>query len=124
MCYAASCNPLCGDCRPKRIVQARCPSCGFTNEMSRDEYLALFELPHKKGIADQKIAERGGVAQPVCIGCGEDLLEAFRVAVEPADCLSNRVVCGFPCGRRYDPYREDARPCPTMVPLGKITARE
>ena len=124
MCYAASCNPLCGDCRPKRIVQARCPSCGFTNEMSRDEYLYLFELPHRKGIADQKIAERGGVELPECIACGSDLTETFRLAVEPAECNSNRVVCGFPCGRRHDPYREDARPCPTMVPLGKITARE
>lgn len=120
MCYAASCNPLCGDCRPRRIVQARCPDCGFTNEMSRDEYLYLFELPHRKGVADQKIAERGGVEPPFCKACGAAMAEAFQAAVEPAECHSNRVICGFPCGRSKDPYREDARPCPTMVPLGRV----
>ena len=119
MCYAASCNPLCGDCRPKRIVQVHCPECGLLAEMSRDEYLIYFELPHRKGIMGKKIIERGGVSTPRCAGCGIDLTEAFREAVQPAECKSNRIICGFPCGRKNDPYREDSRACPTMVPLGK-----
>ena len=81
MCYAASCNPLCGDCRPKRIVQAHCPECGLLAEMSRDEYLIYFDLPHRKSVMEKKIIERGGVSTPTCTGCGVDLTEAFREAV-------------------------------------------
>ena len=120
MCYAASCNPLCGDCRPKRIVQTHCPECGLLAEMSRDEYLIYFELPHRKSVMEKKIIERGGVAVPKCAGCGADLTEAFDAAIQPAECRSNRIVCGFPCGRKNDPYREGSRGCPTMVPLGKL----
>lgn len=120
MCYAASCNPKCGNCRPKRIVEARCPECGFENEMTREEYLILFDLPHKKSILEQKIIERGGVESPVCALCGADTVSAFESAVVPRECKSNRVVCGFPCGRSDDPYRKGGLPCPTMVPVGKL----
>ena len=68
----------------------------------------------------KKIIERGGVSTPTCVGCGVDLTEAFREAVQPAECKSNRIICGFPCGRKNDPYREGSRGCPTMVPLGKL----
>lgn len=119
MCYASSCNPLCGDCRPKRIVQISCPECTATNSITRDEYLVLFDLPHRKSVMDKKIAERGGVERPTCTVCGADLLQAFDDAVTPAECKGNRVICGFPCGRRNDPYREGSRPCATMVPVGK-----
>ena len=123
MCYASSCNPLCGNCRPKRIVQVVCPSCGFSNEITRDEYLIMFGLPHKQSVLEKKILERGGVARPACSACGEDLLEVFRNAIVPAECIGNRVICGFPCGRKDDPYREGAMPCPTMVPVGKPASR-
>ena len=120
MCYAASCNPKCGNCRPKRIVEARCPKCGLDNEMTREEYLILFDLPHKKSILERKILERGGVEPPVCASCGADMTTAFKNAVAPRECKSNRVVCGFPCGRCDDMYREGSLPCPTMVPVGKL----
>lgn len=120
MCYASSCNPLCGNCRPKRIVQATCPGCGAQNEMTREEYLILFELPHRQNVIEKKIIERGGVKPPLCSVCGQDLRQAFDDAVVPRGCKSNRVVCGYPCGRSEDPYRPDALPCPTMVPLGKL----
>ncbi|MBO4353013.1 MAG: hypothetical protein J5818_05925 [Eggerthellaceae bacterium] len=123
MCYAASCNPRCGNCRPKGIVEARCSQCGLDNEMSREEYLILFDLPHKKSILELKMLERGGVESPVCASCGADMKAAFEGAVVPKECKSNRVICGFPCGRADDPYREDALPCPTMVPLGKPDSR-
>lgn len=120
MCYASSCNPLCGNCRPKRIVQVSCPECGVHAQMSREEYLVFFGLPFRKNILAEKIAERG-VAEPTCSCCGASLVETFRKAVVPEECKSNRVICGFPCGRKDDPYREDALPCPTMVPLGRAT---
>lgn len=120
MCYAASCNPLCGDCRPKRIVQVRCPECGAVAQMTRDEYLLYFDLPHRKSVLEQKIVERGGVPDPLCGQCGAALTEAFRAEIQPAECKSNRILCGFPCGRKSDPYREGSRGCPTMVPLGKL----
>jgi len=88
--------------------------------MSRDEYLVFFELPHRKSVMGKKIVERGGVAAPKCAGCGASLVETFREAVQPAPCHSNRIVCGFPCGRKNDPYREGSRGCPTMVPLDKL----
>lgn len=119
MCYASSCNPLCGDCRPKRIVQVECPRCGSNAQVTREEYLFLFDLPHRKSVMDRKIEERGGVPQPICQLCGADLLETFERAVVPAECKGNGVICGFPCGRRNDPPRAGARPCPTMVPVGK-----
>ena len=119
MCYAASCNPECGRCRPKRIVRAACPNCGLAATMGREEYLIYFDLPHRKNVLEQKIIDRGGVSTPTCASCGADLTETFREAVQPAICQPSRVVCGFPCGRKDDPYRPDAGPCPTMVPLGK-----
>lgn len=119
MCYAASCNPLCGSCRPKRIVQINCPECGGLAEMGRDEFLLYFDLPHRKSVLEQKIVERGGVDAPKCVSCGADLSEAFRAAVPSAPCNSTGIICGFPCGRKDDPYHE-GRKCPTMVPLGKI----
>ena len=120
MCYAASCDPRCGKCRPKRLVEVACPSCGFTNSMSREEYLLFFDLPHRKNILEQKILERGGVPAPICSMCGEPLAEAFKAAIVPRECSLNRVVCGFPCGRSDEPYREGALSCPTMVPLSKV----
>ena len=122
MCYAASCNPLCGNCRPKRIVEVPCPACSMPNSITREEYLILFDLPHRQSVLEKKIIERGGVKPPTCKACGADLLEAFRGAVQAAECKENRVICGFPCGRSEDPYREGAKPCPTMVPLGKPVA--
>ena len=49
----------------------------------------------------------------------EPMIEAFRAAVPSAPCNSTGIICGFPCGRKDDPYHE-GRKCPTMVPLGKI----
>lgn len=109
MCYAASCNPLCGDCRPKRIVQAPCPQCSHVCSITRDEYLVLFNLPHKQSVMDRKIQERGGVERPACPACGADMLDAFDAAVTPAVCKGNRVVCGFPCGRATRTARAHGR---------------
>ena len=88
--------------------------------MSREEYLLLFDLPHKKNILEQKIIERGGVEEPTCMMCGQPLTDAFKAAVEPRACSVSRIVCGFPCGRSEEPYREGSLPCPTMVPVGKL----
>lgn len=101
-------------------MQAVCPACGFPNEISREEYLILFDLPHEPSILERKIIERGGVSRPACAVCGEDLTEAFRAAVVPSECLSERIVCGYPCGRKDDPFREDALPCSTMVKLADL----
>lgn len=120
MCYASSCNPRCGDCRPKRIIDAQCPECGADNEMSREAYLILFDLPHKQTILEKKMRERGDVVAPVCAICGADLRDAFEAAVQPAECTRSRIICGYPCGRRSEPYREDAGRCPHMVPVGKL----
>lgn len=120
MCYAASCNPTCGKCRPKRIVEAPCPSCGAVGTIGREEFLLLFDLPHRKNVMDEKIIERGGPAAPSCKFCGADMAEAFRKAVEPLPCEKSRIVCGFPCGGRMEPYREGAARCVHMVPVGKL----
>ena len=120
MCYASSCNPLCGNCRPKRIVHVSCPECGAHAQMSREEYLVFFGLPFRKNILAEKIAERG-VAEPTCSCCGANLVETFRKAVAPEECKSNGVICGFPWGIKYDPYGVDAVRGPTIVPLGRVT---
>lgn len=120
MCYAASCNPTCGKCKPKRIIQAACPACGKVEEMSREEYLLLFDLPHRHTVMDRKIMEKGGPAKPECSMCDTDMTESFRDAVEPLPCQKSRVLCGYPCGGRTEPYREGVSPCMQMVPLGKL----
>ena len=120
MCYASSCDPRCGKCRPKRLVEAACPVCGFTNSMTREEYLLFFELPHEKNILEQKLIERGGVQAPTCTMCGAGLTPTFAAAVQPRECLRNCIVCGFPCGRCEEPYQEGLLPCSTMVPVGKL----
>lgn len=122
MCYAASCDPRCGKCRPRRIVEAACPACGHLGSITREEYLLLFDLPHKRNVMEEKIIERGGVEHPVCPMCGADLVETFRAAVVPKPCHVSRIVCGFPCGRCNEPFREGCLPCPTMVPVGKLPA--
>lgn len=91
--------------------------------MGREEYLIYFGLPHRKNVLEQRIIDRGGVGAPACASCGLDLAEAFRDAVHPAACRPSGIVCGFPCGRKDDPYRPDAGACPTMVPLGKAEPR-
>ncbi len=120
MCYAASCNPACGKCRPKRIVEIACPECGAPNSITREEYLLLFDLPHRKSILDTKLIERGGIGTPSCKACGRDLTLAYEEAVNPAPCHLQRIICGFPCGRSIEPHKDDTPPCRTMVPLGKL----
>lgn len=120
MCYAASCNPLCGQCRPKRIVEASCPQCGAPRSMTREEYLIYFDLPHRASVLERKMLERGGVETPRCESCGCDMTEAFRAAVQPAPCRLHRVICGFPCGRSAEPHKEGTPPCKTVVPLGRL----
>ena len=120
MCYAASCNPLCGRCRPRRIVEVGCPQCGAPRSMTREEYLVYFGLPHRRSVLERKIEERGGAEAPRCESCGKDLTEAFRGAVAPAPCHLQRVICGFPCGRRDEPRKDGTPPCATMVPLGRL----
>lgn len=120
MCYAASCDPRCGQCRPKRIVEADCPRCGAPSSMTREEYLVYFELPHRASIMEKKMLERGGVGAPRCASCGCDLMKAFKAAVPPEPCRLQQVLCGFPCGRRNEPRKGDAPPCPTMVPLARL----
>jgi hypothetical protein len=120
MCYAASCNPTCGKCRPKRIIQASCPVCGKTEEMTREEYLLFFNLPHRRNVMDRKIIEEGGPSTPRCAMCGADMTALFKEAVKPLPCRKSRVVCGYPCGGCNEPYREGAMPCAQMVPLEMI----
>ena len=120
MCYASSCNPTCGNCRPKRLIEAYCPACGATNSLNREEYLIVFKLPHKKNVLEKKILERGGVPRPSCKQCGADMYDVFDAAVTPEPCTKSRVICGFPCGRHVEPYVEGSMPCPTMVPVGKL----
>lgn len=104
MCYPASCDPRCGKCRPRRIVEVDCPACGYCSSITREEFLVFFGLPHKRNVMEMKILEHGGVETPRCPMCGTDLSEVFRVAVPATPCRANRVVCGFPCGRCDDPY--------------------
>lgn len=120
MCYAASCNPTCGRCRPKGIVEINCPECGMPNSMTREEYLLFFDLPHRKSILEKKMLERGGVGAPSCKACGRKLAEPFRRAIAPKPCNPQQVICGFPCGRSDEPREEGTPPCKTMVPLGKL----
>ena len=120
MCYAASCNPRCGDCRPRRIIDATCPVCGMENEMGREEFLILSGRPHKPSIMERKMIERGGVEEPTCRICGTNLLEAFEAAVVPLPCTRSRITCGFPCGRRNEPHIDGVPPCLHMVPMGKL----
>lgn len=120
MCYAASCNPSCGQCRPKRIFTVHCPDCGAPREVTREEYLILFDLPHRKNPIERKLIERGAGETPYCKGCGRDLTETVRGAIVPAPCRAQRILCGFPCGRSSEPEREGAMPCPTMVPLQRL----
>lgn len=120
MCYAASCDPRCGLCRPRRIVEADCPRCGAPHVMTREEYLVYFELPHRPSIMEKKMLERGAVEAPRCTSCGYDLEEVFEVAVSPEPCSLQQVLCGFPCGRRNESRREDTSPCQTMVPLARL----
>jgi len=120
MCYASSCNPRCGDCRPKRIVDATCPECGMPAEMSREQYLVVYKLLHKPSIIEKKMLERGEIAEPTCKFCGTNLTETFRGVIQPAPCTRSRIVCGFPCGRRTEPRIEGVPQCPHMVPVGKL----
>ena len=119
MCYAASCNPTCGKCRPKRIILAQCEQCGTECSLCREEYLLLFNLPHKANVMEKKIIERGGAVMPHCKTCGEDMTETFRKAVEPLPCSKSQIICGFPCGGRIEPHRDGIPQCPNMVPVGR-----
>lgn len=120
MCYAASCNPTCGKCRPKRIVEATCPQCGGACSMGREEYLLFFGLPHKHSVIDEKILARGGSAAPTCKFCGADMVKPFKDAVVPEVCKKSQVLCGFPCGGRFEEPRKGVRPCQHMVPLKRV----
>lgn len=119
MCYA--CNPSCGLCKPKRVISVTCPVCGAPSSLRREEYLLAFKLPHRLSILEKKIQEKGGVAEPVCQGCGTNLANCFREAVEPKPCLKQGIVCGYPCGRHGEtPDVSKSAPCPFQVPLSKI----
>lgn len=121
MCYA--CNPSCGRCRPKRVISVECPQCGAPHSLSREEFLLLFDLPHKKSILERKMIERDGVQAPACGVCGASLAEAFRQAVEPRECKRSRIVCGYPCGRCDEVAEEGTAPeapCAFMVPLRRL----
>lgn len=121
MCYAGSCNPSCGKCRPRRIVEVCCPRCGSANSLTREEYLIGFDLPHRMSIPEKKMLEKGTVKAPVCASCTADLSEVYRNAVPPRNCHLQNVLCGFPCGRSSEPFDPKAPKCQTMVPLGKMT---
>lgn len=87
--------------------------------MTREEYLILFDLPHRKCVLDRKILERGGVDDPLCKMCHHPLRRTYEHAVKAEPCHLQKIICGFPCGRK-DERREDAAPpCRTMVPLGR-----
>lgn len=90
----------------------------------REEYLNIFDLPHRKNILEKKLLERGSIKDPVCPICGHDLMETFREAVQPLPCQKSRVVCGYPCGGRFDPYVEGGPKCQTMVPVGTYDESE
>lgn len=122
MCYAASCTPTCGKCRPKRIVEVSCPECGAMDSRTREEYLILFDLPHRKSVLDRKIIERGGVDEPMCKMCHYPLMETYKHAVKAEPCHLQGVLCGFPCGRKDECGEDATPPCRTMVPLGKCEA--
>ena len=119
MCYASSCQPLCGKCKPPRLKAAHCPECGQENYIGREEFLILTELPHRENLIEKKLMERGGVEWPVCTGCGTDLEDAFRAAVVPLACTRSAITCGWPCGLHVEPRQKTGNPCPNMVPLGK-----
>ena len=124
MCYASACNPTCGKCRPKGIIEVVCPECGVICRMTREEYLIYFELPHRKTVFDRKIIERGGVQPPVCETCNAALTETFRAAVSPLPCRKSGVMCGYPCGGRFDQPSANGASCPTVVPVGKYDPAE
>lgn len=124
MCYASSCDPTCGKCKPKAIIRISCPECGAPVQLLREEYLNIFSLPHKKNIMEKKLLERGAIKEPVCAVCNCSLLEAFRQAVKPLPCQKSQIVCGYPCGGRFDPYVDDGYRCQTMVPVGTFNPDE
>ena len=117
MCYA--CNPQCGRCKPRRSVSVNCPVCKAVNSMRREEFLLLFELPHRKNALESKLLERGGVAEPTCALCGEALRDTFEAAVTPRECTRIGIVCGYPCGL-VDQPPQSIEKCPFMVPLERI----
>ena len=120
MCYAGGCNPKCGKCQPRRIIEVNCPQCGGTNDWRREEYLLYFNLPHRKSIIEEKMLEKGPILAPHCKHCGADLTETFKNEIQPTPCHLTGIICGFPCGRKDEEPREGAQPCKTMVPLGKL----
>ncbi len=120
MCYAASCDPHCGQCRPKRIIEVTCPRCGSPHSLTREEYLICFNLPHQKSIMEKKMLERGRVGMPRCPSCSYDLAAEYEGAVPPEPCHLQQVICGFPCGRKNEARKENTPPCRTMVPLGRL----
>lgn len=117
MCYACS---SCGLCKPKRVISIMCPACGAPHTLKREEFLLLFDLPHRLNVLEKHMLERGGVPDPVCSVCGTTLTETFDAAVTPRPCKSSGIVCGYPCGRSEEEPDADAAPCPFQVPLGKI----
>lgn len=88
--------------------------------MTREEFLIVFDLPHRQNIVEKKLRERGTMPQPICRSCGQDLKSEYQAAVPPSPCLNQQVICGFPCGRSVDPKTADTVPCPTVVPLGRL----
>lgn len=120
MCYTSSCDPRCGKCIPKKVVDLLCPECCSLNLISRESFLNTFELPHKRTLAEEGSFQRDGSSEPVCRQCGADLRETLRAAVEPQECQRSRIVCAYPCGRRNEPFVDDGQPCEHMVPLSRL----
>ena len=124
MCYASSCNPECGRCKPRRIVRIRCPKCAASCTVGREEYLIASGLPHKRNIIEEKILERGGPGELRCETCGAPLIDTFREAVTPLPCTFSGIVCGYPCGNHTSKPPRSGHRCPNMVPLRAFKGSE
>ncbi len=120
MCYAGSCNPACGKCRPRRILEVACPACGEQNQITREEYLLVTRMPHEPNIIERKLLERGRVEPPRCSRCGAELLKAYQEKYPPLPCTKCNIICGFPCGQRVTPYDPATSRCPAKVPLALL----
>ena len=124
MCYASSCNPTCGKCRPRRIIEAPCPQCTTHCEVTREEYLNAFNIPHKQSILDRKLLEHGPVPMPTCRTCGASLEPALENAVTPLPCTRSHIVCGWPCGLHTEQAPSSTYSCPNAVPLAPFEGNE
>jgi len=115
MCEA--CMPMCGACKPAKIVIVLCPVCGKGTMVSREDCLLHLKRPFKGA----RSAESSGGGGPIlCKHCAADLGEEVERAIQPLPCKYSGIVCGYPCGKRDRERSPDDPPCGSQVPMGRL----